>query len=92
MPAAPGESDVEADGHDQVDEVPGVGRFDQSRPQRADQLQDQLLGVDALEAVAQELRVEADLTARPGRAPDRLARLADVGRLGRDRQRRPARR
>ena len=56
--------------------------------QRADELEDELLGVDAVEAVAEELRVEADLELLAVEGDrDRLARLADVGSLGRDGER-----
>src|SRR4051794_4462054 len=75
-------SDVQADGHDEVDEAGSlVARLDQARPQRADQLQDQLLRLGALEALAGELRVEADLQRFAGeRDGQGLARLAHVGR------------
>ena len=56
--------------------------------QRADQLQHQLLGLDALEPVLEELGVEADLEHLPvERHGDRLAGLADVGGLGGDGER-----
>src|SRR6185437_7511857 len=81
-------SHVEADGHYEIHEVAGAGRFDQTGAQWADQLEDQLVGLDALEAIAQELGVEADLewlaAKRHGHG---LAGLADVGGLRRDGQR-----
>ena len=67
---------------------PVVGGFDHAGAQRADQLQHQLLGLDALEPVLEELGVEADLEhlAVEGHR-DRLAGLADVGGLGGDGER-----
>src|SRR5437899_12916290 len=81
-------SHVQSDGHDQVDEVARVRGFDQAWAQRADELENQLLGLDALESVAEELRVEADLErlAVEGNRY-RLARLPHVRGLGRNRER-----
>src|SRR5205085_1439989 len=64
-----------------------VVRFDQPRPQRADQLQQHVAFLDRLESITQELGVEADLQrlALEGHR-QRLPSLADVGRLGRDRE------
>src|SRR5215217_2282683 len=80
---------VQPDRHDEVAEAGAlVAGLDQARPQRADQLQGQLLRLGALEALAEELRVEADLELLPGEWDgQRLARLAHVRRLGRDVQR-----
>src|SRR3954462_2788304 len=70
---------VQPDRHDEVDEAALVPRLDQSRSQRADQLEDEILGLRALETVAEELRVEADLERLAvERDGQRLARLADV--------------
>src|SRR5436190_18389076 len=77
---------VQADWHDEVHEAAALlARLDQAGPKRADQLEDQVLGLRAFEAVAEELGVEADLEllALEGHR-QRLARLADVGRLGGD--------
>src|SRR3984957_21254835 len=82
------DSHVEAYGHDQVGEVTGVWGFEQARAQGADQLQDQLLGVDALEPIAQELRVEANLERLAVEGHwDRLAGLTNVWGLRWDGQR-----
>src|SRR5215212_8906577 len=80
---------VQPDRHDEVAEDGAlVARLDQARPQRADQLQGQLLRLGALEPLTEELRVEADLELLTGeRDGQRLARLADVRRLRRDVQR-----
>src|SRR5580704_6526284 len=80
-------SHVEANGHDEVYEVAGVWGFDQTRTQWADELEDELIGVDALEAVAEELWVEADLERLSVKGHgDRLARLPDIGGLSGDGQ------
>ena len=56
----------------------------QPGPQRADQLQPHRVALDALDAVAQELGVEADLERLAVEVDrQRLAGLADVLRLGR---------
>src|SRR5256885_5663971 len=80
---------VQANRHHQVHEAAALlARLDQAGPQRADQLQDEVIRLGALEAVAEELRVEADLERlaleRHGQG---LAGLADVGRLRRDLER-----
>src|SRR5688572_26337715 len=51
---------IQSDGHQEVLEARAVTGFEQARPQRRDQLDDHVT-VDRLQAVAQELRVEADL-------------------------------
>src|SRR3954454_24075605 len=80
-------SDVQADRHDQVQEAAAVAGLQQPWAQRADELQDDVAGVDRLEAVAQEVGVEADLELLAvERDGQRLARLADVRGLGRHRQ------
>jgi hypothetical protein len=62
-----------------------VTGLDQSGPQRADQLQEQLLRLGALQSLAEELGVEADLQRLAGeRHGQRLARLADVRGLRRN--------
>src|SRR5215218_10702295 len=77
---------VQPDRHDEVAEAGAlVAGLDEARPQRADQLQGQLLRLGALEALTEELRVEADLELLTGeRDGERLARLADVRSLRRD--------
>src|SRR5580693_6957929 len=77
-------SRIQADRHDQVYKLAGVWRLDQAWTQRADQLEHQLLGLHALQTVAQELRVEANLEwlTREGHR-QHLAGLADIGGLGR---------
>ncbi len=80
---------VQADRHDQVEEAALVGALDQAGPQGADELEDQVVRPNAVQAVAQELRVEADLERlagepaaaaarrprrRPASAPTRSAR------------------
>src|SRR3977135_684688 len=54
-------SNVEADGAHQVAEVIGLRRLDQAWAKRGDQLENDLLRVDALQPVPDELRIEADL-------------------------------
>src|SRR3954470_7629933 len=80
--------DVQPDRHHEVDEAARVARLDQARPERADELEDQVVRLGALETVAQELRVEADLERLAlERHGERLARLADIGRLRGDLER-----
>src|SRR4051794_7527694 len=75
---------VQADRHDEVDEAARLARLDQARTERTDQLEDQVVRLGALEAVAQELGVEADLERLAvERDRQRLAGFADVGRLRR---------
>src|SRR4051794_31409907 len=50
----------QADRHDQVPEV-ALRALQQARAQRADQPQHDLVALDGLDALAKELRVEADL-------------------------------
>src|SRR4051794_32283167 len=77
-------SDVQPDRHHQVDEPAVVAGLDQAGAQRTYELQDQVVGLGALEALAQELGVEADLQRLAlERDRQRLARLADVRRLRR---------
>src|SRR5262249_19047832 len=52
---------VEAYRHHQIAELVVGERLQQPRPKRGDQLDDHLVGLDRLEAIAHELRVEADL-------------------------------
>ena len=87
QPACPGESLArEADRHDQVPERVAVGA-EQAGSKRVDQLQLHVVGGDGLEALAQELRVEADLERLSVVADrERLAGLADVLALRGDRQ------
>src|SRR5213078_1306752 len=54
----------QADRHDQVREVVALGG-DETRAQRADQLEFDLLRLDRIEPVTQELRVEPDLERLP---------------------------
>src|SRR5215831_9409017 len=76
-------SRIQADRHDQVDELPAVGGLDQPGSQGTDQLKQELLGLDAFQPVAKELRIEADLKRLPGeRDRQALAGLADVRSLG----------
>ena len=76
----------QADRHDQVPVVVGAAR-QQPRPQRRDQLQHDRVARDALDALAQERRVEADLERLAAEvAGQRLAALADLLGLRRDRQ------
>src|SRR5438067_5049205 len=87
-----GSSDVQANGHHEVDEGPRAlaihGRLDQPRPQRADELQDELVRLRALQALAQEVRVETDLERLAVEwERQRLARLPDVRCLSRDLER-----
>src|SRR3954447_20489243 len=80
--------DVEANRHHEVDEAAGIARLDEARAQRADQLEDEVVGLRALETVAQELGVESDLERLAlERDGQRLARLADVRRLRGDLER-----
>jgi hypothetical protein len=82
-----GRIDVEPDRHDEVQEAAPVSRLDEAGTQRADELQHQVGALRALEPVAQELRVEADLERFAGeRYRQRLAGLAHIRRLRRDRQ------
>src|SRR3954464_6118107 len=75
---------VQADRHDEVDEAARLTGLDQARAERADQLEDQVVRLCALETVAQELRVEADLERLAVEWHwERLAGFADVGRLRR---------
>src|SRR3954468_16290545 len=77
-------SDVQPDRHHQVDEATVVAGLDQAGTKGADELEDQVVGLGALEPLAQELGVEADLDRLAlERHRQRLARLADVGRLRR---------
>src|SRR5215204_2363837 len=77
---------VEPDWHDQVPEAGVlVTGLDQAGSQRADQLQQQLLRLGALQALAEELGIEADLERLAGkRHGERLARLTHVRGLCRD--------
>src|SRR5690242_1469200 len=52
---------VQPDRHDQVQEAGVVAGLDQPGPQRADQLQHNVIGGDRLQAVLEELRIEPDL-------------------------------
>src|SRR5688572_25413624 len=80
-------SDVQADRHQEIEEAAAVGRLDQTRAQRRDQLEQDVARVDRLESVAQELRVEADLQRLAMEwHRQRLARLTDVGGPRRHRQ------
>src|SRR5829696_8818685 len=76
---------VQSDRHDEVTESGGlVARLDQTRAQRADQLQGQLLRLRALQPLAEEFRVEADLERIAGEGHgQRLACLSYVWGLGR---------
>src|SRR4051794_36811601 len=77
-------SDVEPDRHNQVDESAVVPGLDQARAQWTDELEDEVVGLRALEALPQELRVEPDLERLAvERDRQRLTGLADVGRLRR---------
>ncbi len=58
-------SDVEPDGHEEV-AVPVVAPLEQPGPQRADEPESNLVAGDAVDAVAQELDVEADLEGLAG--------------------------
>src|SRR5437868_6467533 len=80
------DSYVQPDRHDQIDESASLlPRLEQPGAQRADELQDEVLGLRALQAVPEELGVEADLEGLALEGDrQRLAGLADVGRLGRD--------
>src|SRR5215208_8377073 len=77
--------DVQPNGHDEVPEAGVLGPgLDQARPKRADQLEEQLLRLGALQPLPEELRVEADLERLAGKGHrQRLARLAHVGSLRR---------
>src|SRR5215210_4170571 len=76
-------SHVQANGHDEVEEAALFAGLDQPGPERADQLEHELVGLRALEAIAEELGVEPDLELLAlERERQRLARLADVGGLG----------
>src|SRR5207302_2885329 len=81
-------SHVQPDRHDQVHELAAVRRFNQAGPQRTDELENELLRLNALKAVAQEFGIEADLELLAVEWHwDRLARLADIGRARRHRER-----
>src|ERR671925_1098824 len=60
-------SDVQTNGHDQIQKATAaflVARcfcLDQARPERADQLQDELVNFGCFQPVLEELRIEADL-------------------------------
>jgi hypothetical protein len=83
----PTPADVEADRHHQIAEVFALDRLQQARPQRRDQPQQHLVALDALDALLEELRVEADLERLAlERRRHRLRGIADVGSLGGDRQ------
>ena len=84
-PARP--SGAEADGHHEVPEVVALTGHEPGT-QRGDELQvDLLLALQALEAIAQEARVEADVERVAAEvAGERLAELADVLRACRHRQ------
>src|SRR4051794_26579125 len=72
--------DVEANRHPQVALLIPLDGLQQSRAQRGDQPQQQLIAPDALDAVLQELGVEADLkrlALEGGRHA--LLRIADLG-------------
>src|SRR5918994_6516199 len=80
-------SDVQANRHHQVAEVLLAGGLEQPRSERRDQLEDDLVRIDALEAVPDELGVEADLQQLTAvRRGERLAGVAEVGRLRGDDQ------
>src|SRR6185503_7903863 len=80
--------DIEPNRHHQVGKTALVAGLDQARPERADQLEEELFRLRALEAVAQELRVEPDLEALAAERDRKgLARLADVRSLRRDLER-----
>src|SRR5438105_13561291 len=87
-PTSSARSDVQPDRHDQVEELALLlltGRFQETRAQRADELDHQLIGTHAVEAVLKKLRIEADLeclTLVVDR--HRLRCLAHVGRLSRE--------
>src|SRR3954451_14450902 len=76
---------VQSDRHDEVAEAGVlVARLDQAGAERADQLQDELLRLRALQALTEELRVEADLQLLTGERDRKgLARLTHVRRLRR---------
>src|SRR5665811_763853 len=78
---------VEADRHHEVAEVFVVDRLQQARAQWRDQPQQHLLAAYGLDAVAEELRVEADLQRLAlERRRHRLLGVADIGRRRRDLQ------
>src|SRR4051812_30452973 len=80
-------SHVEADRHHQVAEVVAFDRLQQPGTKRRDQPQQQLLALHALNAVLEEVGVEADLQRLAlERRRHRLLRIADLRSLGRDRE------
>src|SRR5215211_3998190 len=78
-------SDVQSNGHDEIEETSVITRLNQPRAEWADQLQDEVVRLGALQALPEEVRVEADfecLSLEGHR--QRLAGLSDIRRLSRD--------